>query len=591
MMLQIKKIQLSLLRWKKRQRKNNVLPFILSIAVGLIVGLGAISVKMIIHLIEHYAVYFAPNFFYFFLPLLGLLIVTMLNHTLFRKIAFFSGSKSVIESIELKSSKINFRNMYTKFITTGITIGFGGSSGVEAAIITSGAAVGSNVGSFMGLGYRLRTLLIGCGISAGIAAIYNAPMGGFIFALEVIIPEFTATLLIPLLVAAVSGKVLFEAIMGSQLRFEVPLTQFNNEQIPLVILLGIAGMLMSKYILIIYKYCSKYLSKIKSPYMRAIVGGLSLGSIIFLFPATFGEGYVGMNAILHLKENSLFENSFFGTILKGPWIIVTVFFLLTLVKPLATGICVSSGGEGGYFAPSLVTGGLMGFLFYKIMVILFPEIPLSHSTFIFLGMASVFACVMNAPVTSIFLVAEITQSYQLFVPLMIVSAVSYFTKYYWENLRRGVSNTKSHEKALRMDRFLLNQIMVKDLTEKNHLIVMQETPLREVIENFSKSPYDILPVLDNDGFLKGLISLSDIRMNLGETMKYETLMAEDVMHTAEDQTISIYETAYEALKKFDNFSGAVLPVVAKGKLAGVISKNKLLSEYRRELTRANRFFS
>lgn len=565
------------------------MPFVLSVVVGLIVGVAAILIKTIIFYIEQYAVYFAPKLLNFLLPLLGFLLVTFINRNLFSKTAYFSGARNVIESIEKNASIIRFRLIYSKFITTGLTIGFGGSSGVEAAIISSGAAVGSNVGRFLGLGYRLRTLLIGCGVAAGISAIYNAPMGGFIFALETILPEFTPTLLIPLLVAAAAGKILFEFIMGEHLRFQVPLTDFAYEQIPLIILLGVLGMLMSSYLLRTYSYCAIYFSRIPNAYVRALVGGVALGSIIFLLPPMYGEGYVSINALLNGEERSLFVNSPLAILPNTAWFNLFFFFLITMVKPISTGICVNSGGEGGYFAPSLITGGLLGFLFFKIADFIFPFYELNQATYIFLGMGSVFACVMNAPVTAIFLVAEITQSYQLFVPLMLVCAVSYFLKYYMENLSKSVVQPKGQSKALRVDRILLNQLSIRQLVEEDSVSVTENATFRDVVETFAKSNKDVLQVLDEKGMLKGVITLNDFRQRLGDISNYDTILASDLMHPPE-AVVEIDESAAEVLDKFDAYKLWSLPVVRNGKFKGFISKSRLLTQYRNELTRVNRFF-
>ncbi|SFH20873.1 chloride channel protein [Pontibacter chinhatensis] len=588
-MSRLNRYQLAFLKWRKKQSNSRVMPFVLSVVVGSIVGLSAILIKTIIFYFEQYAVYFAPKLLYFLLPLIGFLLVTFINRNIFQKTAYFGGARHVIDAIENHSSIIKLRLVYSKFVTTGLTIGFGGSSGVEAAIISSGAAVGSNVGRFLGLGYRLRTLLIGCGVAAGISAVYNAPMGGFIFALETILPEFTPTLLIPLLVAAAAGKILFEFIMGEHLRFQVPLTDFTYEQIPLIVLLGVLGYLMSNYLLKTYSYCAMYLSRIKNAYMRALIGGITLGCIIYLLPPMYGEGYVSINALLNNEERSLFVNSPLAVLPNTVWFNLFFFSLITLAKPISTGICVNSGGEGGYFAPSIITGGLLGFLFYKVAELVFPFYELNQATYIFLGMASVFACIMNAPVTAIFLVAEITQSYQLFVPLMLVCAVSYFLKYYIENLSRNVVQPKGQSKALRVDRILLNQLNIKQLVEDGGTAVTEDAAFREVVESFAKSNKGVLQVLDEKGMLKGIITLNDFRQRLGDTSNYDTIQARDLMHPPE-AVVEIDEPAAEVLDKFDTHKLWSLPVVRKGKFKGFISKSRLLTQYRKELTKVNRFF-
>ncbi len=260
-----------------------------------------------------------------------------------------------------------------------------------------------------------------------------------------------------------------------------------------------------------------------------------------------------------------------------------------MVKPLSTGICVNSGGEGGYFAPSIITGGLLGFLFYKVTLLLFPFYELNMSTYMFLGMASVFACIMNAPVTAIFLVAEITQSYQLFVPLMLVCAVSYFLKYYIENLSKSVVQPAGQSKALRVDRILLNQLDIGKLVEKGTTPLYEETPLRAVVENFSTSNRDVMQVLDKKGMLVGVIRLSDMRKQLGDVSNYDTITARDMMQVP-TQVVEIDDPASEVLDKFDKSKLWSLPVVRRGKFKGFISKSRLLTQYRSELTRVNRFF-
>lgn len=565
------------------------MPFVLSVVVGVIVSLSAILIKTIIHYFEQYAVYFAPSLLYFLLPLIGFFLVTFLNRTAFSSTSYFSGTRHVIEAIEQSSSIIRFRLIYSKFITTGLTIGFGGSSGVEAAIITSGSAVGSNVARFLGLGYRLRTLLIGCGVAAGISAVYNAPMGGFIFALETILPEFTPTLLIPLLVSAATGKILFEFIMGDQLRFQVLLADFSYVQIPLVILLGIISMLLSSYLLNTYSYCTRLFTRIKNEYVRALVGGLALGSIIFLLPPMYGEGYVSINALLNGEEKSLMVNSPLALLPETVWINLFFFFLITLAKPVSTGICVNSGGEGGYFAPSLITGGLLGYTYYKVVILLFPFLDINPATYMFLGMAAVFACVMNAPVTAIFLVAEITQSYQLFVPLMLVCAVAYFLQYYQQNLRRNIQKPQDDLKAKRMDRILLNQLLIRNLIEEDEAPVQERDTFRQVLDAFSRANRDTLQVLNGQGALIGIITLADIRKRIDETSQHDRILARDLMHPPV-AVVDVNEPASEVLEKFDKFERWYLPVVREDKFIGFISKPDLLSQYRLELTRVNRFF-
>jgi CIC family chloride channel protein len=494
----------------------------------------------------------------------------------------------VVDAIENKGSILNFRLMYSKFVTTGLTIGFGGSSGVEAAIITSGSAIGSNIGRVLGLGYRLRTLLIGCGISAGISAVYNAPMGGFIFALETVLPEFTPTLLIPLLISAATGKILFEFIMGEHLRFNAPIAAFTYDQLPLVIILGVLAMLASGYLTMVYEFCRKHFSKIKNAYVRAIAGGLSLGLIIYFIPAMYGEGYTSINALLESNEKELMLNSPLAAIPRSVWVNLAFLFVVTLIKPLSTGICVNSGGEGGYFAPSIITGGFLGYLFYKLVILAMPGVQLDSVTYIFLGMAAMFACVMNAPVTAIFLIAEITQSYRLFIPLMLVCAVSYLLKYYSENLNYKKEQATGNRKTYRLDRILLNQIAIKKLIDKDYPEVFPDDSLRNLLVVFAGTNKNLMLVKNEAGQLLGIIDAKLIREKLVETQNYDTVFARDFMRSPA-ATVQTDVPASAVMDAFEKYGLQYLPVFKRGKFKGIISRNNLLNLYREELTRTNRF--
>ncbi|MDQ4140718.1 MAG: chloride channel protein, partial [Bacteroidota bacterium] len=583
-MSKLNKYQILFLKWRKRQQNNRMLPFLLSIVTGLVVGLSAILIKTIISYVEIYAVYFSPKVLFFFFPLIGFLLVTLLNKTIFKNIAYFQGARNAIEAIEQKSSIINFRLIYSKFLTTGLTIGFGGSSGVEAAIITTGSAIGSNIGQFLGLGYRLRTLLIGCGIAAGISAVYNAPTGGFIFALETVLPAFTPTLLIPLLISAATGKILFEFIMGEHLRFESRLTPFPYDQIPLIIILGVLAMLTASYLSSTYRTCARYFTKIKNDYLRALTGGLALGTLIFFIPPMYGEGYISINALLKEEEQSLFLNSPLAQLSDFTPFRLVFFLFLTLLKPVSTGICVNSGGEGGYFAPSLITGGFLGYTFYKLVLFLFPGLNINADTYIFLGMAGTFACVMNAPVTAIFLIAEITQSYQLFVPLMLICAVSYFLKYYKENLRPKGDPISEKQKSSRLDRIILNELDLETLIDKNYIEVKPTDSLRTIVEKFTNAQRNILLVLNQSKHLEGIITLNEIRKQLQNTSSYDSILAKDIMQPP-TLLIEADESIASIMAKFDKSNIFYLPVVKKGVFKGFISKSQLLAQYRDELMR------
>lgn len=585
------KFQLMFLRWRKRQRDSRVTPLVLSALVGVTVGLAAILIKTIISYVEEYAIRFFPGILYFIIPMIGLVLVVFLNRNIFYKTVNFRGTSHVMEAIKNNGAIINFRLMYSKFITTGLSIGFGGSSGVEAAIITTGSAIGSNTGQFLGLGYKQRTLMIGCGIAGGISAVYNAPVGGFLFALETVLPAFTPTLLIPLLISAVFGKVLFEVFMGDQLRFEAPIPDFTYDQLPFVLALGIAGMLAARFLHKTYRFCYRYLSRIKNDYLRAVTGGLILGTVIFLFPPMYGEGYISINALLRANESEVFSNSIFSNIPHTHVTDLVFFFLLTLAKPLSTGLSVNSGGEGGYFAPSIITGGFLGYFFYKVIFLYAPgaDMVVSPVTYIYLGMAATFACVMNAPVTAIFLIADITQSYELFVPLMFVCATSYFLKYTTESKGSKSGIRKTDRGLLQTEGMVLNNVSAYELVERNVADVRPDDTLRKLSELSATTNRDVIPVNSEEGRFEGIVKLNDIRKRLYDAAQYDSVLVRDLCQ-APEETVSLQESASSVLEKFDRVNSWYLPVVQDDRFIGFVSRMKVLARYRTELNKGNRFF-
>jgi CIC family chloride channel protein len=584
----IKKLRVKFRRIAEKQKNKQITIIFLSILVGLIVGLAAIAIKQITYSIENYATKFFPGFLLILTPLVGLLLVNILNINVFKKVADFKGMRNVIDSIENHQSFIKLRLIYTKFITAGITIGFGGSSGMESAIITSGASIGSNMGKSFGLNYQLRTLLIGCGTAGGISAMYNAPIGGFLFALEVILPEFTPALLIPLLLSSATGKILFELIMGSNLRFDEHIDTFSYSSLPYVILVGFAGALTAMYMKKTYSLCFKYLSRLNNPYVIALVGGSILGLLIYFFPALYGEGYVSINELLHNNEAAIWDNSILSNPgfqpFHGTFILIILFFL----RPVTTGLSLGSGGEGGYFAPSLVAGGLTGYLVFKLIFSFYGNaIGLEPNTLIFLGMAATFACVMRAPVTAIFLIADTTQSYGLIVPLMITTTIAYTFKNYIDSynpLQKGDHGT------LQMEKFILNQINLRDIIEPIYGEIKVSDKLRELIAHFSNHENSITAVYNEEHEIVGIIELKKVRELMKNFESYDTVNASELMDTNFDVI------NYTSLRKKLLDDPAIvkdhhLLISKKDMIIGHVSSYKLLSIYNQYLNNPDRLFA
>lgn len=569
-----------------RQKNKNITIILLSAMVGLIVGLAAILIKQIIYTIENYAVSFFPGYLFFVLPMIGLLLVTFLNGNIFKKLVDFKGMQHVIKAIENHQSFINIRLIYAKFVTAGITIGFGGSSGMEAAIVTSGASIGSNLGKSLGLNYQLRTLLIGCGTASGISAMYNAPIGGFLFALEVILPEFTPALLIPLLIASATGKILFEMIMGENLRFDAHVDAFSYESLPYVILIGFVGAFTAIYMIKTYGFCYKVLSRLNNPYLMALVGGGVLGCLIYIFPALYGEGYVSINRLLHGQESEVWKNSIFQN-LNIPFQGLLILGVLLLLRPLSTGLSLSAGGEGGYFAPSLVAGGISGYLLYKVLIAISgTHLDIEGNTFIFLGMSATFACVMRAPVTAIFLIADTTQSYAIIVPLMIATTIAYTFKNY---LDAHHPLTKDSHGPLQIEKFILNQINLRDIIEPLDTFVYTNYTLRKIIEYFSNHDHAIIPALNSHNEVVGVIELKTVRALMKNFEQYDSIVAEQLLEKDFLQ-IEYAQLRNELINTPELIKLNHVLVKRKENIIGYVSKYKVLNMYNQYLNHADRLF-
>lgn len=584
----LKKLRTKFRRIIIEQKNKNFTVVILSVIVGLTVGLAAILIKQITYGIENYAVSFFPGYVLFLVPLVGLLLVTTLHQTAFKKLSYFKGMSSVIDAIENHQSFIKFKLIYTKVISAGITIGFGGSSGMESAVITSGASIGSNLGRKLGLSYKLRTLLIGCGTASGISAMYNAPIGGFLFALEVVMPSFSASLLIPLLISSATGKILFELIMGENLRFDVHIDTFSYHSLPYVLIIGVAGMLTASYMVKSYSFCYRYLARLSNPYIIALTGGAILGALIYFFPALYGEGYVSINKLLHGQEPSLWNNSLLANSIFKPFNGVILLFILLFLRPITTGLSLAAGGEGGYFAPSLVAGGLMGYLVFKLIFILSGDvIGLAPNTFIFLGMAATFACVMRAPVTAIFLIADTTQSYAIIVPLMIVTAIAYAFKSYFEQQNPLLNVGHS---TLKMEKFIINQINLNDIIEPVKDFIEEKSSLRNIIEHFSVYEHSVVPVINTQGNITGIINLKQLRVLLKDFESYDVKVAVEIMDT------NFELVDFNALRKKLSANPSLIKeqyilVKKNDVVTAYVSKYKLLMIYNQYLSNPDLLFS
>jgi chloride channel protein, CIC family len=584
------KYYVAFIKWLQR----NVGPYqaiiTLSVLTGIVTGISAIVLKSLIHYVEAYGVSKFPPYLLFLTPMAGIMIVTLLHKKIFKRSAEFHGVGDIINTISRRSAIMNFSLTYAKLITSAVTVGFGGSSGLESPIVVTGSAIGSNIARLFRLEINYRILLIGCGASAGIAAIFNAPIAGVVFAMEVIMPKLTATYFIPVLLSAASGSLLSE-IFSSESLFAIADFKWQNgiDQVPYFIIVGIFGGIVSLYFTRLSWSLKTNFSQIKNDYFRALLGGSLLGMLVFLFPRLYGEGYVGIYSLFKEDGAELFPPFFKELNNNETYALPLIFFALMLLKPIAANITLNSGGDGGQFAPSFITGGYMGYTLFLIFERIMPGFDMPVTVFVLLGMSAVLSGVMHAPLTGIFLIAEITGGYSLLVPLMLVAAISFFTKFYFEKKPIHYHKDETPVPQQQHEWAVLSRLDLMRMTDNDYHIFSPEQTLPEMVSVLAKSKRNFFPVVDEKRVLQGIITLDDFRPLMFEVEKNHKTKAKDLMHMP-TTFIDSNEQLLSALEKFDKSNYWNLPVQKDGKFVGFISKSTLLDKMRKELDRSNDLF-
>jgi CIC family chloride channel protein len=554
--------------------------------VGLGVGLAAVIIKNLVHFIrEALQNGFhgdSTRYFIFILPVVGITLTVLFIKYINRR-PVGHGIPGVLFSISKNNGKIRSHNLYSSIITSALTVGFGGSVGLEGPTVATGGAVGSNIGRALKLSYKEITLLISCACAGALSAIFKAPIAGIVFALEVIMLDLTMWAVIPLLIASASAALTSYLFMGQNVLYQFDLTeQFFMGHIHWYLLLGALTGLLSVYFTKSYIWISSIFEKFSSLWKRLLVAGGILGVIIFFFPPLYGEGYEVVNQELNGEFTHLFENSFFQEG-AGSFTMVVVYMLLIIgLKVIATTLTFSAGGIGGIFAPTLFMGANTGLLFGLVLNQIGLDVSVSNMALV--GMAGMIAGVVHAPLTSIFLIAEITGGYELFFPLMLASTISYgTTRYFVKNSVYTVQLAKRGELMTHhKDRNILLMMKVSDLIETNFLTVRADDTLRDLVQVITKSNRNIYPVVDEQNMLKGLVKLDDIRHIMFNQEMYDNTRVRDLMHTPE-WTIQSNDQMEEVARIFSESGRFNLPVLQNGKYLGFVSRARVFSSYREML--------
>lgn len=558
--------------------------YFLSLIVGLLSAFAAALLKNAIYytnrILTQGITPESGGYMYLAYPLFGMLLALLFVHYVVRD-NIGHGVSRVLYAISKRESRIKNHNTWSSLVATTLTIAFGGSVGAEAPIVLTGSSIGSAIGSYFRLNYRNITLMIGCGAAGAISGIFKAPVAGIVFTLEVLMFDLTVSSIVPLMISSVTAATVAYFLMGDNVLLSFNITEsFIISNIPWYLLLGLISGLVS----ILFSRTSMYLengyNRIKNVFIRLLIGGIVVGTLIFLFPPFFGEGYDTIMLLLRGDASSVFGNSVFNSLSGNYFIYILFFFCLVTLKAIASSSTNGAGGVGGIFAPTLFIGGVNGFLISSLLN-RFTSIDLPDNRFVLVGMAGAMAGVMHAPLTAIFLIAEITGGYSLLIPLIITSTVAFITTrsferhsiYHVQLAERGELITHDKNKAV------LAFMDWKKEIERDLLTVKPADTLGELVKAISRSKRNIFPVVDDYNVLEGIVSLEYVREVMFESEKYNTIFVKDLM-TIPPSYIDLKESIEAVMDTFRKTGAWNLPVLDNGYYVGFISKSRIFTTYR-----------
>ena len=560
------------------------LVYFLSLVVGLLSAVAAAILKYSIHYLHKILTdgitTRSLSYLYLAYPLIGMFL-TLLFVRYVVKDNISHGISRILFAISRKRSHLKSHNNWSSIVASTLTIGFGGSVGAEAPIVLTGSSIGSAIGRFFKLNYKNITLLIGCGAAGAISGIFKAPVAGIVFTLEILMLDLTISSVVPLLISSVTAATVAYFLMGDKVLLSFNIVgAFNISNIPWYLLLGVVSGLISLYFSKMTLFLEGNYSRIKNTYLRLILGGIVLGSLIFLFPPFYGEGYDTLMSLLQGKADMIVNNSVFGHF-SGSFLVITLFMAgLVLLKVIASSSTNGAGGVGGIFAPTLFIGGINGYLLASILKKV-TDIDLPDNRFVLVGMAGMMAGVMHAPLTAIFLIAEMTGGYGLLIPLIITSTAAFITTrsfekhsiYHVQLAKSGDLITHDKDKAV------LTLMNWKKEIETDLLKVKPSDTLGEMVKVIARSKRNLFPVVDEYNILEGVVSLDDVREIMFQQELYETTFVRDLM-TIPPSYIDKKENIDTVMDAFRKTGAWNLPVLDNGYYVGFISKSRIYSKYR-----------
>ncbi|MBR2184005.1 MAG: chloride channel protein [Prevotella sp.] len=581
------KLSDNILTWRQKHFSDKRFILVLAFFVGIFAALAAFVLHSLIHIIQNLLTVEIGanqyNWLYLILPVIGIFITMLFVHYVVRD-NISHGITRILYAISSKRSRLKAHNCWTSVVASAVTIGFGGSVGAEAPIVLTGSAIASNLGQLFRMNNKTLMLLVGCGAAAAIAGIFKAPIAGLVFTIEVLMIDLTMASISPILIASVTATCFTYILVGDAKLFTFTLEDpWVVNRVPSNILLGIACGLVSLYFIRMMTFCEGIFIKIHNRYVKLILGGIVLSLLLFLFPALYGEGYSSINILLSGDENNLQQlttKTFFAG--GGTLMLLAYVGLVILTKAFATASTNGAGGCGGTFAPSLFIGAFVGFLFGSLWNLyeLGPFFPVENATL--LGMAGVMSGVMHAPLTGVFLIAELTAGYDLFMPLMIVSVFAYLTILLFEPhsiygmrlARRGKLITHH------TDHSVLTLMTLDSVIDREFTPIEPDIEMGKLVHALSKSYSEVIPVLGPANNLLGEINMNKIRHIIFRTELYNHFKVSQLMQQPKAK-LRLGDPIEEVMMAFDKYNSQYLPVIdEEGQLYGYVSRTHLLTQYR-----------
>lgn len=575
----------SLLKWREDNIPAKQFALVLSLVVGILTALAACLLKWAIHGIQYLLTtnfeYYSGNLLYLLYPVVGILLSGLFVKYILRD-DISHGVTKILYAISQRKSIMKLHNTWSSVVASSVTIGFGGSVGAESPVVLTGSAIGSNLGRFFKMDQKTLMLMVGCGAAGAISGIFQAPIAGVVFTLEVLMIDMTFNSIVPLLISSVTATSLSYFLLGKTVMFNLVGEDFSLERIPMYILLGVMCGFVSLYYTRGMNKVEGVFRKLNTFWSKLLVGALMLSALIYLLPPLYGEGYDSINHLLSLDPERLFENSLFFGFRNNDYIVLVYLTLIVLFKLVATAATNGAGGVGGLFAPSLFVGCIVGYICALILQMCGFDVPAQN--FALAGMAGVMSGIMHAPLTGIFLIAELSGGYDLFMPLMIVSVISFITIYIFEP-HSIYAMRLAHKGELvthHKDRAVLCLMRMQNVIETDLQTISPEAKLGDLVKLISTSKRNIFPVVKKDGTFIGIVSLEEVRNIMFRPELYNRFTVKKLMIYPPEK-VDVKDSMDVVMEKFEQTQAWNLPVLDGNKYVGYVSKSKIFSAYREVL--------